>query len=60
MIGLEMGSVWGRLGSEVTVIEFLDRLVPGTDSEIASKFQQTLTKQGFKWKMVCVFRAASD
>jgi len=51
VIGLEMGSVWARLGTEVTVVEFLDRLIPGTDAEIASKFQQILTKQKFKFKM---------
>jgi len=50
VIGLEMGSVWQRLGSEVHVIEYLDRLIPGTDSEIATKFQQVLTKQQFKFK----------
>merc|ERR1711982_198847 len=47
VIGLEMGSVWARLGSEVTVIEFLDRILPSNDTEIAKKFQTTLKKQGF-------------
>lgn len=51
VIGLEMGSVWRRLGSEVTVVEFLDRITPGIDSEIAKTFQRTLTKQGMKFKM---------
>ena len=51
VIGLEMGSVWSRLGAEVTVVEFLDRLIPGTDGEIAKKFQTILKKQGFKFKM---------
>jgi dihydrolipoamide dehydrogenase len=51
VIGLEMGSVWRRLGSEVTVVEFLDRITPGLDSEIAKTFQRTLTKQGMKFKM---------
>jgi len=50
VIGLEMGSVWKRLGSEVTVIEYLDRLIPGTDAEIASKFKDVLTRQKFQWK----------
>tara|TARA_B100000674_G_C37912858_1_gene949412 strand:- start:66 stop:1472 length:1407 start_codon:yes stop_codon:yes gene_type:complete len=48
-IGLEMGSVWRRLGSEVTVVEFLDRITPGMDAEVAKHFQRILTKQGFKF-----------
>jgi dihydrolipoamide dehydrogenase len=51
VIGLEMGSVWRRLGAEVTVVEFLDRLVPGVDKEIASTFQRILKKQKMKFKM---------
>jgi len=51
VIGLEMGSVWRRLGTEVTVVEFLDRLMPGTDSEIAKKFQTICKKQGMKFKL---------
>lgn len=51
VIGLELGSVWHRLGAEVTVVEFLDRLVPGTDNEVANQFQKLLTKQGFKMKL---------
>lgn len=51
VIGLELGSVWRRLGSEVTVVEFLDRIVPGVDNEVAKKFQQTLKKQGMKFKL---------
>ena len=51
VIGLEMGSVWRRLGSEVEVIEFLDHITPGVDSEIATNFQRTLKKQGMKFKM---------
>ncbi|MFT8418741.1 MAG: dihydrolipoyl dehydrogenase [Acetobacter sp.] len=51
VIGLELGSVWHRLGAEVTVVEFLDRLVPGTDNEVAAQFQKLLTKQGFKMKL---------
>ncbi|MEP6145999.1 MAG: NAD(P)/FAD-dependent oxidoreductase, partial [Nisaea sp.] len=51
VIGLEMASVWARLGSKVTVVEFLDRIVPGMDSEIAKKFQRVLQKQGITFKM---------
>jgi len=51
VIGLEMGSVWSRLGSEVTVVEFLDRIVPGVDGEVATQFQKSLTKQGLKFKL---------
>ncbi len=51
VIGLELGSVWARLGSQVTVIEFLDRITPGMDSEIAKQFQRTLKKQGFDFKL---------
>ena len=45
-IGLEMGSVWSRLGSKVTVIEYADRILPGMDQEISSAFQKILIKQG--------------
>ena len=45
-IGLELGSVWRRLGSHVTVVEFLDRITPGLDAEITKQFQRILTKQG--------------
>ena len=50
-IGLEMGSVWSRLGAEVTVVEYLDHILPGMDSEISQEFQKILTKQGFKFKL---------
>jgi dihydrolipoamide dehydrogenase len=50
-IGLELGSVWRRLGAEVTVIEYLDRLVPGMDMEIAKQFERTLGKQGIKFRL---------
>jgi dihydrolipoamide dehydrogenase len=50
-IGLELGSVWRRLGAEVTVIEFLDRIVPGMDTEIATAFQRILQRQGFKFRL---------
>jgi dihydrolipoamide dehydrogenase len=52
-IGLEMGSVWSRLGSEVTVIEYLDHITPGMDREVSNEFQKILTKQGLKFKMGC-------
>ena len=51
MIGLELGSVWGRLGAEVTVVEFLDRILPGTDAEVAKQFQRMLEKQGFRFHL---------
>jgi len=50
-IGLEMGSVWRRLGSEVTVVEFLDRIVPAMDREIGATLMRTLGKQGMKFKL---------
>ena len=50
-IGLEMGSVWSRLGSEVTVIEYLDHITPGMDREISDEFKKILIKQGIKFKM---------
>ena len=50
-IGLELGSVWRRLGSEVTVIEYLDRLVPGMDAEVARQFERTLGRQGIKFRL---------
>ena len=50
-IGLEMGSVWRRLGANVTVVEFLDRITPGLDGEISKQFQRILTKQGMVFKL---------
>ncbi len=50
-IGLELGSVWRRLGAEVTVVEFLDRLVPAMDLEIGKMFERVLGKQGIKMKL---------
>lgn len=50
MIGLEMGSVWARLGSKVTVVEFLDRVCPSMDQEITKAFTRVLKKQGLKFK----------
>ncbi|EAQ37480.1 dihydrolipoamide dehydrogenase [Nitrobacter sp. Nb-311A] len=51
VIGLELGSVWRRLGAQVTVVEFLDRILPGMDGEIARQFQRILEKQGFAFKL---------
>ena len=51
VIGLELGSVWNRLGSKVTVIEYLDRILPGMDNEVAKQFNRMLEKQGFTFKM---------
>jgi dihydrolipoamide dehydrogenase len=51
VIGLEMGSVWRRLGSEVLVVEFLDRILPGMDNEVARQCQRILEKQGMKFKL---------
>jgi len=51
VIGLELGSVWRRLGAEVTVVEYLDRICPGLDDDTAKVFQRILTKQGFKFQL---------
>jgi dihydrolipoamide dehydrogenase len=51
VIGLELGSVWRRLGAEVMVVEFLDRILPGMDGEICKQFQRMLEKQGFVFKL---------
>jgi dihydrolipoamide dehydrogenase len=51
VIGLELGSVWRRLGSEVIVVEYLDRILPGMDAEVAKNFQRILGKQGFQFKL---------
>src|SRR3954454_17026165 len=51
VIGLELGSVWRRLGSEVVVVEFLDRILPGMDGEVAKSFQRILEKQGITFKL---------
>ncbi len=50
-IGLEMGSIWKRLGSNITVIEFLDHIVPGMDQDISKEFLKILTKQGINFKL---------
>jgi dihydrolipoamide dehydrogenase len=51
IIGLELGSVWRRLGAKVTVVEFLDRITPGMDAEVAKAFQRALAKQGVEFKL---------
>ena len=51
IIGLELGSVWRRLGAEVTVVEYLDRTIPGADGEVATAFQRALAKQGVVFKL---------
>lgn len=51
IIGLELGSVWRRLGAEVLVVEFLDRIIPGMDGEVAKQFQRILSKQGIGFKL---------
>ncbi|WP_024511434.1 dihydrolipoyl dehydrogenase [Bradyrhizobium sp. ARR65] len=51
VIGLELGSVWRRLGADVMVVEFLDRILPGMDGEICKQFQRILEKQGFVFKL---------
>ena len=51
VIGLELGSVWHRLGAQVTVVEFLDRILPGMDGEVARQFQRILERQGFAFKL---------
>ncbi len=50
-IGLEMGSVWSRLGSEVQVVEFLDQITPGMDKEVSNEFLKILKKQGIKFNL---------
>ncbi|TWA71296.1 dihydrolipoamide dehydrogenase [Azospirillum brasilense] len=51
VIGLELGSVWGRLGAEVTVVEFLDRILPTMDGEVSKQMQRILGKQGMTFKL---------
>ena len=58
VIGLELGSVWRRLGAEVTVVEYLDRILPGMDLETAKQFQRLLTRQGFTFKLASKVTAA--
>src|SRR4029079_10340641 len=51
VIGLELGSVWRRLGSEVTVVEYLDRILPGMDADVAKSVQRILSKQGMSFRL---------
>ena len=51
VIGLEMGSVWSRLGAEVTVVEYLDTILGGMDNDVSKQFQKILTKQGMKFHL---------
>lgn len=52
-IGLELGSVWNRLGAKVTVLEYLDRILPGMDAELAAKAQKIFEKQGLRFQLSC-------
>jgi dihydrolipoamide dehydrogenase len=58
VIGLELGSVYARLGAKVTVIEYLDRILPGMDGDVAKNFQRMLQKQGFSFKLSSKVMAA--
>ncbi|MFZ5833798.1 MAG: dihydrolipoyl dehydrogenase [Pseudomonadota bacterium] len=51
VIGLELGSVWARLGAQVTVVEFLDHIIPGADRDVGKNFQRMLKKQGMEFKL---------
>lgn len=51
VIGLELGSVWSRLGAEVTVVEYMGAIGAGMDGEVGKSFQKILAKQGFKFKL---------
>ena len=59
VIGLELGSVYARLGSKVTVVEFLDRILPGMDGEVAKTFQRLLQKQGFTFRLASKVTSAT-
>ena len=59
VIGLEMGSVYARLGTDVTVVEYLDAITPGMDGEIAKSFQKILTKQGLKFVLGAAVQSVS-
>jgi dihydrolipoamide dehydrogenase len=58
IIGLELGSVWRRLGAQVTVVEFLDRIIPGADAECAKALQRTLARQGIAFRLASKVTAA--
>ena len=53
VIGLELGSVYLRLGAEVTVIEYLDKIIPGMDGSLSKELQKVLKKQGMKFELSC-------
>ena len=57
-IGLEMGCVWSRLGAEVEVVEYLPRILPGMDSEVASKFKSLMEKQGLSFQLSTAVKSA--
>jgi dihydrolipoamide dehydrogenase len=59
VIGLELGSVWRRLGAKVTVVEFLDRILPGMDADVAKQFQRILAKQGMTFRLGSKVTAAT-
>ena len=58
VIGLELGSVYSRLGSDVTVLEYLDNITPGLDSEVQKSFQRILKRQGIKFVMGAAVKSA--
>jgi len=60
VIGLEMGSIYSRLGTDVTVIEYMDHITPGLDLEISKNFQRTLKKQGLKFIMGAAVKSANS
>jgi len=60
VIGLELGSVWCRLGAKVEVVEFLDRVCPGTDLEMAKTFQKVLKKQGINFRLSTAVQSATS
>ena len=60
VIGLELGSVWRRLGSQVLVVEFLDRILPGIDAEVGKQFQRLLERQGMTFKLSSKLTAVDD
>ncbi len=60
VIGLELGSVWRRLGSQVVVVEFLDRILPGIDAEVGKQFQRMLERQGITFKLASKLTAVED
>jgi dihydrolipoamide dehydrogenase len=60
VIGLELGSVWRRLGAKVEVVEFLDRILPGMDDEVARQFQRIQEKQGIKFRLGCKVAAVDN